>query len=97
MADMAASRSLPVGKKGLARTSNRRRRTIALSIVLGAILVSALIAGLTMPPELYASDFSQKQRAVIQIADTSVVLRHIGFFLVVKQSASVGHSWNEWM
>ena len=63
MADMAASRSLPVGKKGLARTSNRRRRTIALSIVLGAILASALVAGLTMPPDLYASDFSQKQLA----------------------------------
>lgn len=63
MADMAASRSLPVGKKGLARTSNRRRRTIALSIVFGAILASALVAGLTMPPDLYASDFSQKQLA----------------------------------
>lgn len=63
MADMAASRSLPVGKKGLARTSNRRRRAIALSIVLGAILASALVAGLTMPPDLYASDFSQKQLA----------------------------------
>ncbi len=63
MADMAASRPLPVGKKRLARTSNRRRRTIALSIVLGAILASALVAGLTMPPELYASDFSQKQLA----------------------------------
>lgn len=63
MADLAASRSLPVGKKGLARTSNRRRRAIALSIVLGAILASALVAGLTMPPDLYASDFSQKQLA----------------------------------
>lgn len=63
MADMAASRSLPVGKKGLARTSNRRRRAIALSIVLGAILASALVAGLTMPPDLYASDFTQKQLA----------------------------------
>lgn len=50
-------------KAKVARTSNRRRRAIALAVVLGAILVAALFAGLTMPPEFYASDFSQKQQA----------------------------------
>ena len=50
-------------KAKVARTSNRRRRAIALAVVLGAILVAALVAGLTMPPEFYASDFSQKQQA----------------------------------
>ena len=63
MADIAATRTLSPAKKTLVRTSNRRRRAIALSIVLGAILAAALVAGLTMPPELYASDFSQKQLA----------------------------------
>ncbi len=50
-------------KAKVARTSNRRRRAIVLAVVLGAILVAALVAGLTMPPEFYASDFSQKQQA----------------------------------
>ena len=34
-----------------------------LAIVLGVILVAALVAGLTMSPDLYASDYSQKQQA----------------------------------
>lgn len=65
MAELTASHA-PVAKAEkakVARTSNRRRRAIALAVVLGAILVAALFAGLTMPPEFYASDFSQKQQA----------------------------------
>ena len=65
MAELTASRA-PVAKAEkakVARTSNRRRRAIALAVVLGAILVAALVAGLTMPPDFYASDFSQKQQA----------------------------------
>lgn len=65
MAELTASRA-PVAKAEkakMARTSNRRRRAIALAVVLGAILVTALIGGLTMPPDFYASDFSQKQQA----------------------------------
>ena len=45
------------------RTSNRRRRAIVLAVVLGTILFVALVAGLTMSPDYYASDFSQKQQA----------------------------------
>ena len=63
MAELIANRlSLPRGK-GLTRTSNRRRRTIVLAVVLGAVLLAVLVAGLSMPQELYASDFSQKQQA----------------------------------
>lgn len=65
MAELTASRA-PVAKAEkakMARTSNRRRRAIALAVVLGAILVAALIGGLTIPPDFYASDFSQKQQA----------------------------------
>ena len=44
-----------------------RERIAGLGIisgsVLGTLLVAALIAGLTMPPELYAADYSQKQLA----------------------------------
>ena len=63
MAELAATRVTTAKAKEAKRTSNRRRRAIALSIVLGAILIIVLIAGLTMPPELYASDYSQKQQA----------------------------------
>ena len=63
MAELIANRlSLP-RRKGLTRTSNRRRRTIVLAVVLGAVLLAVLVAGLSMPQELYASDFSQKQQA----------------------------------
>lgn len=62
MAELVASLA-PSRNKRNVRTSNRRRRAIALSIVLGAILLAALVAGLTMPPEFYASDFTQKQQA----------------------------------
>ena len=65
MAELTAPHA-PVAKAEkakVARTSNRRRRAIVLAVVLGAILVAALVAGLTMPPEFYASDFSQKQQA----------------------------------
>ena len=61
MAELVASRA-HVPKDGARnRTSNRRRRAIALATVLGIVLLAALVAGLTMPPELYASDYSQKQ------------------------------------
>lgn len=63
MAELAATRVTTAKAKEAKRTTNRRRRAIALSIVLGAILIIVLIAGLTMPPELYASDYSQKQQA----------------------------------
>ena len=63
MAELAATRVTTAKAKEAKRTSNRRRRAIALSIVLGAILIIVLVAGLTMPPELYASDYSQKQQA----------------------------------
>lgn len=63
MAELAATRNPSLKTKANSRTSNRRRRAIALSIVLGAILLATLVAGLTMPPEFYASDFSQKQQA----------------------------------
>lgn len=63
MAELVASRAFAPKAEKAARTSNRRRRAIALAIVLGAILVAALIAGLTMPAEYYAADFSQKQQA----------------------------------
>ena len=62
MAELVASLA-PSRNKRNVRTSNRRRRAITLSIVLGAILLAALVAGLTMPPEFYASDFTQKQQA----------------------------------
>lgn len=62
MAELVASLAPSRSKKNV-RTSNRRRRAITLSLVLGAILLAALIAGLTMPPEFYASDFTQKQQA----------------------------------
>lgn len=62
MAELVASLAPSLKKKNV-RTSNRRRRAIALSIVLGTILLAALVAGLTMPPEFYASDFTQKQQA----------------------------------
>ena len=63
MAELAATRVTTAKAKEAKRTSNRRRRAIALSIVLGAVLIIVLVAGLTMPPELYASDYSQKQQA----------------------------------
>ena len=63
MAELAASRTPALQSRKSVRTSNRRRRAIVLAIVLGAILVAALVAGLTMAPELYASDFTQKQQA----------------------------------
>ena len=63
MAELIAS-LVPAAKPEKAvRTSNRRRRAISLAVVLGAILIAVLVAGLTMPPEFYASDFSQKQQA----------------------------------
>ena len=62
MAELIAS-LVPAAKPEKAvRTSNRRRRAISLAVVLGAILIAVLVAGLTMPPEFYASDFSQKQQ-----------------------------------
>jgi len=63
MAEFVASRARTFGARKSARTSNRRRRAIVLAGVLGTILVVALIAGLTMSSEFYASDFSQKQQA----------------------------------
>ena len=63
MAELAATRVTTAKAKEAKRTTNRRRRAIALSIVLGAVLIIVLVAGLTMPPELYASDYSQKQQA----------------------------------
>ena len=63
MAELIAS-LVPAAKPEKAvRTSNRRRRAISLAVALGAILIAVLVAGLTMPPEFYASDFSQKQQA----------------------------------
>ena len=62
MAELVASLAPSRNKRNM-RTSNRRRRAITLSIVLGAILLAALVAGLTMPPEFYTSDFTQKQQA----------------------------------
>ncbi len=62
MAELVASRA-PSRNRGNVRTSNRRRRAITLAIALGAILLAALVAGLAMPPEFYASDFTQKQQA----------------------------------
>ena len=63
MAELIAS-LVPAAKPEKAvRTSNRRRRAISLAVVLGAILIAVLVAGLTMPTEFYASDFSQKQQA----------------------------------
>ena len=63
MAELSSSTASSRVGKTHARTSNRRRRTIALTVVLGAILAIVLIAGLSMPSEFYASDFSQKQQA----------------------------------
>lgn len=63
MAELVASRARAVKAGKTVRTSNRRRRAIVLAVALGAILVAVLVAGLTMPPEFYASDFSQKQQA----------------------------------
>ena len=62
MAELVASLA-PSRIKGNVRTSNRRGRAITLAIALGAVLLAALIAGLTMLPEFYASDFTQKQQA----------------------------------
>jgi len=62
MAELVASHA-PSRNRGNVRTSNRRRRAITLAIALGAILLAALVAGLAMPPEFYASDFTQKQQA----------------------------------
>ena len=63
MAEIVVKRGTPSKARGAARTSNRRRRTIVLAVVLGAVLAGVLVAGLTMPQEFYASDFSQKQQA----------------------------------
>lgn len=67
MAEATTMRKPAARAKGTAgkivRTSNRRRRAIVLAGVLGAILLVALVAGLTMSPDCYASDFSQKQQA----------------------------------
>ena len=63
MAELVASRVRAPKEGSRNRTSNRRRRAIALATVLGAVLLAALVAGLTMPPELYASNYSQKQLA----------------------------------
>ncbi len=63
MAELTATRTSPPKEKDLARTSNRRRRTIALTIVLGVVLLAVLVAGLGMPPEYYTADFAQKQQA----------------------------------
>lgn len=63
MAELSATRAHAPRAAAHKRTSNRRRRTIALASVLGVILVAVLVAGLTMDPALYASDFSQKSQA----------------------------------
>ena len=71
MAELTAKRAAALGSKSAValgskrevRTSNRRRRVILLASVLGAILIVALIAGLTMPAESYAPDFAQKSQA----------------------------------
>lgn len=42
------------------RHGNRRQRTLALVVVLAAVLVVILAVGLSMPAELYAPDYSQK-------------------------------------
>ena len=63
MAELAATRTATRDTRKNVRTSNRRRRAIVLAIVLGVILLAALIAGLSMSPDLYASDYSQKQQA----------------------------------
>lgn len=63
MAELAATRTASREARKNVRTSNRRRRAIMLAIALGVVLVVVLIAGLTMSPDLYASDYSQKQQA----------------------------------
>ncbi len=63
MAELIASLVPATKPEKAVRTSNRRRRAIALAITLGAIIVVTLVAGLAMPSDFYASDFSQKQQA----------------------------------
>jgi len=63
MAELIAKRVVSSKARRNGRALNRRWRTIALAVVLGGVMVAVLVAGLTMPQQFYASDFSLKQQA----------------------------------